>query len=65
MKGMANMSKQWKMLKYLWNKVPSDCRFDVFMDFVLRPQELERKYHEETLFQDNINDKWKGNKDVE
>lgn len=47
------------MFKYLWGKVPEESKLDLLIDFIIRPEKLERKYNEEVKFQSKMEGNWK------
>lgn len=41
----------FQMFRYLWGRVPLDCRWDLVFEFMVSPEALRERYREEVKFQ--------------
>lgn len=55
---LQDCKRQFEKLAELWKVTPADCRGQLLSEFVLRPNDFERRFAEEVNFQFNTMTRW-------
>lgn len=50
--------QRWRRMRFLWKRVPDDCKVLLVQELILRPRDLDRRYAREVQFARKLESHW-------